>query len=282
MSGAHEGKVWLITGSAAGLGLALAQHVVANGGRVVATARDTAPLAALRASAPDRVELAVLDVCDAAQAASAVALARQRFGRIDVLANSAGYGLLGALEELSAEEIRAQFEVNVMGLVNVTRAALPVMRGGGGGGVIVNFSSIAGILGFPGSGVYCASKWAVEGLSESLAHELAPFGIGVLIVEPGPFRTDFAGRSIRVPATPIADYVNAAETRAWSLSMDGVQAGDPVRAAACIAAAVDDPQRPLRLVLGGDAFTSVHAGVAARLADVERSRTIAATADFPA
>lgn len=282
MSDAMNDSVWLITGSSAGLGLALAQRVVADGGRVVATARATAALQALRDSAPDRVELAVLDVCDAAQTERAVAQAMARFGRIDVLVNSAGYGLLGALEECSLDEIRQQLEVNLLGLIGVTRAVLPVMRAGGKGGVIVNFSSIAGILGFAGSSAYCTSKWAVEGLSESLAQELAPFGIGVLIVEPGPFRTDFAGRSIREAEAVIPAYANAAATRAYSASLDGAQSGDPVRAAACIVAAVADPARPLRLILGAGAFEAVHDGLSARMADVERSRTVAAMADFPA
>jgi NAD(P)-dependent dehydrogenase (short-subunit alcohol dehydrogenase family) len=274
------GKVWFITGASGGFGRALSEQVIRRGGCLMATARNPASLMDLLDRAPDQVAAAKLDVGDADQIAAAVAAAKTRFGRIDVLVNCAGYGFLGAVEESSETEIRAQFEVNVFGLINVTRAVLPSMRAQGSG-KIVNFSSIAGACGFPGSGVYCASKWAVEGLSESLSAELQAFGIGVLIVEPGPFRTDFAGRSIAAPAHPIADYAAAAAVRAWSASMDGNQPGDPVRGSNAIIDCVLQESPPMRLILGATALEIALKASRARTDDLERSSGVAAAAEFP-
>jgi NAD(P)-dependent dehydrogenase (short-subunit alcohol dehydrogenase family) len=281
MMGKLDGQIWLITGASSGLGRAQAERVLAEGGSLVATGRNAAALAELAAIAPDRVEAVAGDLTDPADVARIVAAGVTRFGRVDVLVNAAGYGLLGVVEECSLAEIRKQFDVNLFGAIAVIQAALPVMRQAGSG-LIINFSSIAGMLGFAGSGIYCCSKWALEGLSESLSVELAPFGIGVLLVEPGPFRTDFAGRSISLSATQIDAYESSAATRAYSASMDGRQEGDPVRAADLIIDAVCDRDRPQRLILGATAFDAVHQGMQARVADVERSRAIAPRADFPA
>jgi NAD(P)-dependent dehydrogenase (short-subunit alcohol dehydrogenase family) len=275
------GKVWFVTGASVGFGRALCEQVIQRGGRLVATARNPGSLAELINRASDSSAVATLDVSNPEQIAAAVAVAKARFGRVDVLANCAGYGLLGALEETGEEEIRAQFEVNFFGLVNVTRAVLPSMRAQRSG-TIVNFSSIAGACGYPGSGVYCASKWAVEGLSESLAAELQPFGISVLIVEPGPFRTDFAGRSIAVPARPISEYGAAAAVRDWSASMDGIQPGDPARGAKAIIDTVLQESPPMRLILGASALEVARKASRARMDDVERSCDVAGAADFPA
>jgi NAD(P)-dependent dehydrogenase (short-subunit alcohol dehydrogenase family) len=274
------GKVWFVTGASVGFGRALCERIIQRGGRLMATARDPASLAELLERAPDSSAAAKLDVSNSDQILAAVAAAKSRFGRVDVLVNCAGYGFLGAVEEASNEEIRAQFEVNFFGLVSVTRAVLPSMRAQRSG-TIVNFSSIAGACGYPGSGVYCASKWAVEGLSESLAAELQPFGISVLIVEPGPFRTDFAGRSIAVPARPISEYAAAAAVRDWSASMDGMQPGDPARGANAIIDTVLEESPPMRLILGASAFETARKASRARMDDVERSREVAAAADFP-
>ena len=273
-------KVWFVTGASVGFGRALCERVIRRGGRLMATARNPASLSDLIDRAPDSSAAAKLDVTDPDQILAAAAAAKARFGCIDGLVNCAGYGFLGAVEEASDAEIRAQFEVNFFGLANVTRALLPSMRAQRSG-MIVNFSSIAGACGYPGSGVYCASKWAVEGLSESLAAELEPFGIRVLIVEPGPFRTDFAGRSIAVPARPIGAYAAAAALRDWSASMDGVQPGDPVRAADTVIDTVLDKSPPMRLILGASALETARKASRARMDDVERSREVAAAADFP-
>jgi NAD(P)-dependent dehydrogenase (short-subunit alcohol dehydrogenase family) len=275
-----NGKVWFVTGASAGFGRALGERVIDRGGRLMSTARNRASLQDLVDRAPDRVAAVGLDVIDPQQIAAAVAAATSRFGGIDVLVNCAGYGFLGAIEESSDAEIRAQFDVNVFGLINVIREVLPVMRAQRSG-KIVNFSSIAGARGFPAAGVYCASKWAVEGVSESLAAELQPFGIGVLIVEPGAFRTEFAGRSIAAPTHPLVDYPAAAAVRAWSASTDGNQPGDPVRGADAIIDTVLQVSAPMRLILGAAAWEVARDAGRARLEDIERSRDLAAAADFP-
>jgi NAD(P)-dependent dehydrogenase (short-subunit alcohol dehydrogenase family) len=275
-----NGKVWFVTGASAGFGRALGERVIDRGGRLMSTARNRASLQDLVDLAPDRVAAVGLDVIDPQQIAAAVAAATSRFGGIDVLVNCAGYGFLGAIEESSDAEIRAQFDVNVFGLINVIREVLPVMRAQRSG-KIVNFSSIAGARGFPAAGVYCASKWAVEGVSESLAAELQPFGIGVLIVEPGAFRTEFAGRSIAAPTHPLVDYPAAAAVRAWSASTDGNQPGDPVRGADAIIDTVLQVSAPMRLILGAAAWEVARDAGRARLEDIERSRDLAAAADFP-
>ena len=198
-----------------------------------------------------------------------------------MLINTAGYGLVGSIEEAAADEVRAQFEVNFFGLVALTRAVLPLMRAQGSGRII-NMSSISGLRGDPGGGYYSATKWAVEGFSESLAAEVARFGIQVLIVEPGPFRTDFAGRSLVVPRTVLEAYRPVHEMRAAFVATSGAQAGDPVRAAALIVDTCLQESPPLRLVLGGKTFHAAIKTLEQRLADVRRSAELAPTADYPA
>ena len=273
-------KVWFVTGASAGLGRALAERIVERGGRVVATARNKADVNDLAALDEARVATAELDVADSRKVDSAVALAEQRFGRIDTLVNCAGYALLSAMEEASDNEIQAQFEVNFFGAIRVMRAALPLMRRQKSG-LIINYSSLAGARSFPGSSLYCATKWALEGLSEGLAQEIRSFGIGVLIVQPGPFRTDFSGRSIGNPASPIAAYSDAAEKRLRSRSNHGRQMGDPRRAADLVIDAALDPNRPLRLLLGSTTLDQAQEALRERLADMERSRAVAPGADFP-
>jgi NAD(P)-dependent dehydrogenase (short-subunit alcohol dehydrogenase family) len=276
----QHGKVWFITGSSVGLGKALAREVLDRGGTVVATARDSASVDDLAELAPDRVLAVALDVTRADQAAAAVESARQRFGRIDVLVNNAGYGFLSGLEEASDAEARAQFETNFFGLVAVTKQALPVMREQQSG-TVVNISSTAGVFGIGGSAYYCASKFALEGLSEALAQELEPLGLRVLIVEPGPFRTEFFGRSLRVPAEPHPAYRHLADQRAAVEKLDGQQVGDPVRGARAIVDVVSSESPPLRMVLGRGAFERARAALERRIADIDRTREIAASADFP-
>lgn len=249
---------WFITGTSSGFGHAFAQYALSRGFNVVATARDTSKLAALASQAPDRVLTLELDVTKPASAKAAVAAAVARFGRLDVVINNAGYGIVGAVEETPEAELRAQMETNFFGAVNVIQAALPQLRAQKGG-AIVNISSMGGIMSFAGFGAYSASKFAMEGLSEALAEEVRPFGIKVMIVEPGAFRTGFAGTALK--HMPIIDaYVPiVGGTRDFAHGMHDTQAGDPAKAAAAIEKALAAEVTPLRLALGDDAVDAIRA-----------------------
>lgn len=272
-------KTWLITGCSTGLGSNLAQAVLARGDNLVATARNVASLEGLAAHYGSTVRTAALDVTRPGDAAAAVALAEDAFGRLDVLVNNAGRGFIGAIEEGTPDEYRPLFETNVFGLIETTRAALPVLRRTGGGR-IVNLSSTAGIAGRAGTGYYCASKFAVEGLSEALAQEVAPFGIAVIIVEPGPFRTDFLGRSINAARAVLPAYTATAGTmRTYRDSNDGQQDGDPAKAVAVILKAVDAVEPPLHLPLGERAIAVARSKLAAFGREIDAwERDAAATA----
>ncbi|MFG3520829.1 oxidoreductase [Nocardia nova] len=271
--------VWFITGTSSGFGRAIAEAVLADGGSVVATARKTESLADLRDRAPERVLVAQLDVTDPASITAAVEEARVRFGRIDVLVNNAGYGLRGALEECDDEQLRALMETNVWGLISVTKAVLPLMRAQRSGH-IVQLSSVGGVRARLGGTPYALSKFAVEGLSEGLSYEVAPFGIKVTIVEPGPFRTDFAGRSIQW-AESMPEYAPVfAEERERFQAQDGAQPGDPARAAAAVLRAVAMDEPPLRLPLGPEAFAGIRATLTQRLADLDELEPWAADTGF--
>ncbi|OIR02360.1 3-oxoacyl-[acyl-carrier-protein] reductase FabG [mine drainage metagenome] len=271
--------VWFITGCSTGFGRELVRAVLAQGHRVAATARSPASLEEFSGHAAALI--LPLDVTAPAQIATAVARAEAHFGRIDVLVNNAGYGYLSAVEEGEDAEIRAMFETNVFGLAAVTRAVLPGMRKRRAGHVL-NISSMGGLVGFPGIGYYNASKFAVEGLSEALAKECAPLNIKVTIVEPGPFRTDWAGRSLKVPKTPIADYAETAGARRDAVQgYSGQQPGDPVRAAQAILAAVAAKEPPLHLLLGRPAFDITQAKLRELSAEMERWKAVTLGADFP-
>ena len=271
--------VWFLTGCSTGLGRALLDAVVGRGFRVVATARNPAGLNDF-ADNP-AVLVVALDVTSADQIAYSVAKAQARFGRIDVLVNNAGYGYLSAIEEGENDEVRAMFETNLFGLVNMTKAVLPGMRALRRGH-IVNISSQGGLIGFPGVGYYNATKFAVEGLSEALAKECEPLGIKVTIVEPGPFRTDWAGRSLKLPKTAIADYAQTAGARRSAIQgYSGTQPGDPVRAAQAIIAAVEAVEPPLHLLLGRPAYEMVSAKFREFAAEIERWKDVTLAADFP-
>lgn len=247
-------RVWLITGASRGLGRALAEAVISHGHCVVATARDPVTIADLGGAAPQRVRTIGLDVTDSERAGHAVEDAVRAFGRIDVVVNNAGVGLLGALEELSEEQLRGQFETNLFGVINVTRATLPRLRRQRSGH-FVQISSVAGVRANAGHSVYAATKFALEGLSEGLAKEVAHLGIRVTIVESGPLRTDFAGRSMTI-AEPIDDYAEVMGPMHERLRLlYGTQAGDPALAAEAIFAAVEREDPPLRLALGQHAQT---------------------------
>jgi len=273
-------KTWLITGCSSGLGHTLAQAVARRGDRLVATARNPASLQALARQFPDTVRVCALDVTRPETARAAVALAVEAFGGLDVLVNNAGHGLYGAIEEVEPGEYRPMFEVNLFGLIETTRAALPVLRGRPGGR-IVNLSSIAGLSGGAGSGYYAASKFAVEGLSESLDQELRPLGLRVIIAEPGPFRTDFLGRSMTLAGRRIADYEQTAgQRRIYRENNDGKQAGDPDKAVGVILRAVDSDAPPLHLPLGPIAHAVVERKLASMREDVEAWRSISIATDF--
>ena len=274
--------VWFITGCSTGFGRDLARLVLDRGWRAVVTARDADRVADLVGGHDDTALALALDVNDQAQVEAAVAAARARFGQIDVLVNNAGYGYQATAEEGDESEIRAQFDTNVFGLFAMTRAVLPIMRAQRSG-TIVNFTSVAGLIGFPGSGYYAASKHAVEGWSDALLAEVGPLGIGVTCVEPGPFRTDWAGRSLRQTPSAIADYADTAQARMESTrEISGGQAGDPVRACEAIIAAVEQATPPRHLVLGKWGYDAVSAKLKERLAAIESARDVSLGADFPA
>ena len=273
--------VWFITGCSTGFGRELARLVLERGWRAVVTARDSDRVADLVEQFGDRALALSVDVVDQAQIDAAVAASTERFGRIDVLVNNAGYGYQSSIEEGEDHEIRAQFDANVFGLFALTRAVLPGMRAQRAGHVI-NFTSVAGLIGFPGSGYYAASKHAVEGWSDSLAAEVGPLGIAVTCVEPGPFRTDWAGRSLQQTPVRIADYAETAGKRMESTKqISGEQAGDPVRAGEAIIAAAETETPPRHLVLGKFGFDAVTAKLKERLAEIEGLREQALGADFP-
>ncbi|WP_207460464.1 oxidoreductase [Azospirillum sp. SYSU D00513] len=273
--------VWFITGCSTGFGRELARLVLDRGWRAVVTARDAARVRDLADGHEDRVLALALDVTDAAQVTASVKAAEERFGAIDVLVNNAGYGYQAPVEEGDDAEIRAMFEANVFGLAAMTRAVLPGMRARRRGH-IVNISSVAGFVGFPGSGYYAATKHAVEGLSDSLGREVEPLGIRVLCVEPGPFRTDWAGRSLKQTPSRIADYAETAAARMQATSgISGKQPGDPVRACAAIIKAVESPNPPRHLVLGAFGVEAVRGKLMSVVEEIDAWKETSLGADFP-
>jgi NAD(P)-dependent dehydrogenase (short-subunit alcohol dehydrogenase family) len=274
-------RVWMITGTSQGFGRELVRAALDRGDSVVATSRNPQKVQSAFPESADRLMTAAMDLRDHKQIAAVVTSAIKRFGKIDVLINNAGHGLLGALEEATDAEIRSVFETNVFGLIRVTQAVLPQMRKHRSGH-IVNLSSIGGLIGLPGWGLYNATKFAVEGLSEALSYELKPLGIGVTIVEPGPFRTDFLGGSLSFVKAQIPDYdETAGKTRTYQKENDGAQAGDPVRGARAIIDAVMSEHPPLRLLLGAVALTRAAAKLDALRNEFETWREVTLATDFP-
>jgi NAD(P)-dependent dehydrogenase (short-subunit alcohol dehydrogenase family) len=277
---ANPQKVWFITGASTGFGRILAEQALAKGDKVVATARKPEQIADLQQQHPENALVVALDVTEDSAIEAAVDAAIQRFGRIDVLVNNAGYGLAGAIEEATEDEYMPVFETNVFGLIRVTRALLPHLRAQRSGH-IVNLSSIGGLIGSPGWGYYNASKFAVEGFSEALAAELAPLGIYVTIVEPGPFRTDFLGRSGVEARQRIADYdATAGKTRQYFHDQAGKQPGDPEKAVAAIIAAVEASDPPKHLVLGKIAFNRMSTRLDGWKLELEAWKQLSLGADF--
>ena len=277
----RDNPVWLITGCSSGFGRELAKLVLARGWRAVVTARDPSKVADIAEGHHDQALVMPLDVTRRAQIDKVVAETKQRFGRIDVLVNNAGYGYLAAIEEGEDEAVRALFEANVFGLIDMTKAVLPIMRAQRGG-LIVNVSSIGGLTSFAATGYYHATKYAVEGISESLAAEVRPLGIDVLIVEPGPFRTNWSGPSIKQSATRIDAYAaTAGERRKLIETRSGHQPGDPVRAAQAIIDAALSDAPPLRLLLGKAALNLARKKLDFMRNDFDTWESTTLGADFP-
>jgi NADP-dependent 3-hydroxy acid dehydrogenase YdfG len=276
-----EKGVWFITGCSTGFGRDLVGLLLDQGYSVVATARDVTKISDLVEGHEDRALALALDVTDQDAIGHAVKQAEAKFGRIDVLVNNAGYGYFAAIEEGEDANVRTMFDTNVFGLVDMTRAVLPGMRARHSG-FVVNLSSIAGLRAFPGSGYYSATKHAVEAVSESLAQEGAPLGIKVLLIEPGPFRTDFAGRSLIRSKTVIADYDSTVHARLRMMQgYSGTQKGDPLRAAQAIIDVVAAPNPPLRLVLGQVALDGAREKLKLVAADIDAWEETTRGADFP-
>ncbi|WP_313178307.1 oxidoreductase [Massilia sp.] len=276
-------KTWMITGAGRGIGAEIARAALANGDKVVATARKLGQLQDTFAGAdPERIALVELDVADEAQAAPAIAAAVERFGRIDVLVNNAAYGLLGRLEEVSSADIAQQFAVNVHGVMHMLRAVLPTMRRQRGGH-IMNISSIAGITGFDGASVYCASKYAIEGLTASLALEVAPFGIKVTAVEPGFFRTEFLDpSSVRYGAAAIDDYAAHGSIEQAYGAYKGKQLGDPVKLAAAVVELAGMTAPPRQFLAGSDALAMAGAALDARRTEMAAFAALTVSTDHAA
>lgn len=272
-------QVWLITGSGRGLGRAIAEAALAAGNKLIATARDPQQLSDLVERYGENVRALPLDVTDEGAAIASVQLAVDTFGRLDVLVNNAGYGNLSSIEDTTIQDFRAQVETNLFGVVNLTKAAIPVMRRQGSGRIL-QFSSIGGRVGPIGRGAYAAAKWGVEGFSEVLAKEVGPLGIKVTIIEPGGFRTDFAGSSQTILADNPAYASTVGAVAQFQREYDGVQPGDPKKAAAAVlkVASVDEP--PLRLLLGRDAVRAAAEAEHARATNDRKWRTLSESTDF--
>ncbi|NSY93884.1 SDR family NAD(P)-dependent oxidoreductase [Agrobacterium tumefaciens] len=274
-------KTWFITGANRGIGLGIARSALEAGDQVVATARNAASIQSALSDNPDRLLAVTLDVTKAETIEAAVEEAKNRFGRIDVLVNNAGYGQLGAFEQLSEAAIERQFATNVFGVFAVTRAVLPVMRTQRSGHVLT-ISSIAGLVGFPGSSIYCSSKFAVEGWSEALSAELEPFGIKATLIEPGRFRTDFLdSSSVSHTDVSIPDYTETAERRKAELD-DGnhKQPGDPVKLAQAMLKVVASQHPPVRFAAGSDANEVVLSRLAALREEADAWRPLTLSTDI--
>lgn len=273
--------VWFITGASSGLGQALAEVVLERGWRAAITSRNSNALNALASKYGERALALQLDVTDNASIERAVSAAEAEFGAIDVLVNNAGYGYLAAIEEGDDREIRDQFETNVFGLVAVTKRVLPGMRARRRGHIF-NVSSLGGLVAFAATGYYHATKFAVEALSESLSQEVKPLGITVTIIEPGAFRTDWAGRSMVESGTIIDDYAETAgKRREATRRASGRQPGDPARAAKAIISAFEADEAPLRLLLGAAALTIARQRLDALRQNFDAWAETTLSADFP-
>jgi NAD(P)-dependent dehydrogenase (short-subunit alcohol dehydrogenase family) len=274
-------QTWFITGASRGFGLLAAQEALRRGDRVIATARKTDGLAEQLGADSDRALVVAADVTDQSSVAAAVAAGLTRFGRIDVLLNNAGHGLLGAIEEVSDTAARAVFDVNVFGLLNVTREVLPTMRAQRWG-TVLNLSSVAGQAASPGWGVYAATKHAVEAINAALHAEVAPLGIRVTAIEPGPFRTDFLdSSSLLTEGSAISDYEQTVgKTRRWAEDSNHAQLGDPQKAAAIMVDLAHHEAPPLRLPMGSDCLERIETVLAHQHNEINEWRKVALSTDY--
>lgn len=276
----EKDKVWLITGSSTGLGRAISETALQNGYKVVVTARRLETIGDLIERFPETSCAVRLDVTKPAEIKSAIEAAIVKFGRIDVLVNNAGYGLLGAIEEPTEEQIRRQFETNFFGAINMIRAVLPRMRTSHGGHVI-NMSSVAGFAARASAGYYSATKFALEAVSEALAEEVSAHGIRVTIVEPGPFRTDFGGRSLEIAENVMPEtYPTTASFGEYFREVNGRQPGDPYKAAKLIMRVVESVNPPLRLPLGEMAIARIEEKINRVKSEIDNWREEAVATDF--
>ncbi len=282
MTSSLSPKTWFITGTSSGFGLSMTEQLLARGDRVAATLRKTAALDHLKARYGDRLWVAALDVTDTARLRTGVDQAFADLGRIDVVVSNAGYGLLGAAEELTDDQIRHQIDTNVIGSIQLIRAALPHLRAQGGGRIL-QLSSMGGQITFPGLSLYHASKWAMEGFIDATAPEVAGFGIEFTLVEPGAAKTNFGSTSrVLAPAMPIYDDTPAGAVRRALLTDAFPAPGDPAKMARAMIDSVDVSPAPRRLTLGSDAYERVHAGLSERLAALEAQKAVALSTDIGA
>ena len=274
-------KTWLITGCSSGFGKLLAEQLLEQGERVVATAREVESISALttKAKSSNQLLLLALDVNKTDQIQITVQRAIEKFGSIDVLVNNAGYGYVGALEETSSEEIRKVFDTNVFGLIEMTRAVLPQMRKQKSGRII-NLSSVAGMVALPGASIYAATKFAVEAISEALAGEVAAFGIKITMLEPGGFRTDFANRSLHVAPYRDEYAESLKQTRIYYETIGGNQPGDPQKVVEAMMQLANHPNPPLRLVLGAIALQRIQKKLAQYTEEMKEWESVTLNADF--
>jgi len=274
-------KTWLITGISSGLGRSLAEAVVKRGDRVVGTARSEEVAKAFSALAPKRATGLVLDVTDEKAVLRAVSHVESDIGPVDILVNNAGYGIVGGVEETSLEEARAQFETNVFGALAVMQAVLPFMRARRAGR-IVNITSVSGLVGWASLGIYTGSKFALEGISETLALEVEPLGIKIIMIEPGGLRTDFATRSRRFAARVIDDYApTVGHNRGLLAAHAGHEPGDPARAAEAIVKVATAKEPPLRLLIGSDALLYADTKFRAQMNEIGKWEALSRSADYP-
>ncbi len=273
-------KVWLITGSSTGLGRALAQAVLERGYHLVATARQPEQLKELSDRYPDRVTTIALDVTNAQSIQQAVEAALNAYKRIDVVVNNAGYGTVGAIQEVNDDDIRRQFDTNLFGAINVTRAILPTLREQRSGHIL-NISSANGISAFAGMGIYSATKFALEAISEALAQEVKPLGIKVTIIEPGSSRTNFSSRALSTLSHQINDYAQTSgKIVQWLQERDGKQPNDPVKAAAAMIQVVESDNPPLRLALGKDSVNLITQKLESMKAELEAWKDVSMNTAF--
>lgn len=270
---------WLVTGSSSGIGKALVEQALERGDRVAATLRKPEALSELKARYPDQLWLVQLDVNDTPAIRHAVQQAFTALGRIDVVVSSAGYALFGAAEEVSDAQIDQQLQTNLVGSIQIIRACLPLLREQGGGRVL-QLSSEGGQLAYPNFSLYHASKWAIEGFVESVAQEVAPFGIEFTLVEPGPTRTNFGAALVSPPVMPVYDQTPAGDVRRAVISGEFALTGDPVKMARAMIEVASASPAPKRLLLGSDAYDRVHATLTERLAALEQQQAVARSTEI--